>query len=119
MAATTPRKKPAAKTPARSARPAPKPGKYRVEDETFIADTADGELRIPLRFKTKLMRVIRDLDGELDQVFALLDGIGDTETAEALDELDIFESLDLVTEYFAAWEAKHQATVGEAKRSSN
>lgn len=104
-------------------KPAPKrtpaPGKYSVLEDTFIADTSDGELRIPLRFKTKLLRAIRDLADPLDQLFALLDGIGDQQTAEALDELDVFESAELVKEYFDAWEAKHKATVGEASRSSN
>lgn len=98
--------------------PAKKP-QYFVAGSTFFAQTEDGELRIPLRLKTKLVRAIRDLAGdELDQMFAILDGIGDAETAAALDELDIFETTGIAMAYFRAWGERQQASVGEAQRSS-
>lgn len=91
-----------------------------VAGDTFFAQTSDGELSIPLRFKTKLIRQIREVDGdELDQMFALLDGIGDKATANALDELDIFETTRHVQAFFRAWQERNQASVGEARRSSN
>lgn len=97
--------------------PAKKP-KYMVVGDAFYAQTDDGELRVPLRFKTKLVRSIRDLEDELDQLFALLEGLGDKSTAEALDELDIFETTEIAEKYFQAWQEKNEARLGEAVRSS-
>lgn len=96
--------------------PAKKP-KYFVAGDTFYAQTDDGERRIPLRFKTKLMRAINAADSEVDQLFALLSGLGDQATADALDELDIFDATDLAAAYFQAWQEKNEARLGEAQRS--
>lgn len=98
--------------------PAKKP-KHMVVGETYYTQTADGELRIPLRFKTKLLRAIRDSGDEIDQLFALLGGLGDKATTEALDELDIFETTEIAEKYFQAWQEKNEARLGEASRSSN
>lgn len=97
--------------------PAKKP-KYFVAGDRFYAQTDDGELQVPLRFKTKLVRAIRDLDDELDQLFALLEGLGDKDTAAALDELDIFETTEIAEKYFQAWQEKNEARLGESQRSS-
>ncbi len=96
--------------------PAKKP-RFFVAGDAFFAQTDDGELKIPLRFKTKLLRSIRDAGDELDQLFALLDGLGDAATAEALDELDIFETTEIATTYFQAWQEKNEARLGELSRS--
>lgn len=93
--------------------------RHIVVDNVFIADTSEGELRIPLKFKTKLLRSIRDSGDELDQLIALLDGIGDTTSIALIDELDIFETAEHVTKFFEAFQEKHDAAVGEAQRSSN
>lgn len=103
--------------PVHAKAPAKKP-KHMVVGETFYAQTDDGELRIPLRFKTKLVRAISQTDDELDQLFALLEGLGDQGTADALDELDIFETTEIAEKYFQAWQEKNQARLGEAQRSS-
>lgn len=113
MAATTPRKKPAPK------RPTPAPSPYRVDRDTFIADTSDGELQIPLRFKTRLIRAVRELDDPVDQLFTILEGVGDSATAEALDELDFIESLKIADAFFDAWREKNEASLGERQRSSS
>lgn len=100
--------------------PTSKKPEFFVAGTTFYAQTENGELSIPLRFKTKLIRQIRDVDGdEIDQIFALLDGLNDQATADALDELDIFETGRVVAAFFQAWREKQQASVGEARRSSN
>ncbi|GAA3947850.1 hypothetical protein [Microbacterium soli] len=103
--------------PVHAKAPARKP-KHMVVGDTFYTQTPDGELRIPLRFKTKLLRVIRDLPDEIDQLFALLDGLGDKATSEALDELDIFDTTEVAEKYFQAWQEKNEARLGEAQRSS-
>lgn len=102
--------------------PTPEPPakpKYQVVGDTFIAQSEEGEIRVRLRFKTKLIRAIRNAGDELDQFIALLDGIGDKRALEQIDELDIFDTQLLVTEFFKAFEQRQAATVGEAQRSSN
>lgn len=90
-----------------------------VVGETFIAQTSDGELKVPLRFKTKLFRQLLKSDGdEVEQFFMLIEGMGNTDTLEAIDELDIFESAKIAASYFRAWREKQQATPGEPRRSS-
>lgn len=98
--------------------PAKKP-KHMVVGETFITQTADGELQVPLRFKTKLFRKLVKSDGdEVEQFLDLIEGIGDESTLEAVDELDIFEAAQMAGAYFTAWREKQQATPGEPRRSS-
>lgn len=105
--------------PVFDAPPSTKP-EFFVAGTTFYAQTENGELAIPLRFKTKLIRELRDVEGdELDQMFTLLDRLNDQATADALDELDIFDTTRIVRSFFQAWQEKQQATVGEAQRSSN
>jgi hypothetical protein len=103
---------------ARNTTAASKP-KFQVVEDTFIAQSSEGEIKIPMRFKTKLFRKLRELPDEIDQVFALLDGLGDPHTAEQLDELDLFEMTELVEAFFAEFEKKNEAKLGEASRSSN
>lgn len=92
--------------------------RYMVVGNVFVAQSDDGEVKIPLRFKTKLIREIRDLPDEMDQVFALLAGIGDRKTADQLDELDIYDTAELVTKFFQAFQEKQKARLGESSRSS-
>lgn len=92
----------------------------RVVGDTFIAETEQGEIRIRLTFKTKLIRAIRKSeDDELDQFLALLDGIGDKRSLAQLDELDFFETQKIVAAFFRAFQEKQGASVGEASRSSS
>lgn len=106
-------------TKSRTTTTAAKP-EYIVIDDVFIAQTStQGELRVPLTFKTKLLRAIRDSGDELDQFIALLDGIGDAQSVAQIDELDIFETTRHVTKFFEAFQEKQDAAVGEALRSSN
>jgi hypothetical protein len=98
--------------------PVEKP-RFQVVDEKFIAQLSEGgEIRVPIRLKTKLVRevMIGDKD-EMEQFFELLDGIGDAETADKLDELDIIETLEIVAEFFKAFGEKAKATPGESVRS--
>jgi hypothetical protein len=93
--------------------------KYFVAGDTFIGQTSDqGELRVKLTFKTKLVRAIRDKGDELDQFIALMDGIGDSKSIAQLDELDIFETTEIVSAFFQAFAQKQDARLGESSRSS-
>lgn len=92
---------------------------YMVVGDTFIAQTADGELKVPLRFKTKLFRkLVKHTGDEVEMFMDLLEGLGNQDTVDALDELDIFESAQVAGAYFKGWRARQQASVGEAQRSS-
>ncbi|WP_431800320.1 hypothetical protein [Microbacterium kunmingense] len=116
---TTAPETPDPEVPVFDAPPTVKP-EFFVAGNTFYAQTENGELAIPLRFKTRLIRELRDVEGdELDQMFILLDRLNDQATADALDELDIFDTTRVVGQFFKAWREKQQASVGEAQRSSN
>jgi hypothetical protein len=93
--------------------------KHMVVGETFIAQTSDGELKVPLRFKTRLFRKLVKSDGdEVEQFLDLIEGIGDEATLAKIDELDIAETARMAGVYFTAWREKQRATPGEARRSS-
>jgi hypothetical protein len=100
---------------------APEKPKFQVVGDTFIAQTTDqGELAIRLNFKFKLLRRVRDSGGdEIDQFFNLLDGIGDQETLDKLDELDAIEATELIGAYFREFGERQQASLGESSRSSS
>jgi len=91
--------------------------KFQVVGDMFVAQSTEGEIKIRLAFKTKLLRAIRDSGDEIDQVFALLDGIGDKKTQAQLDELDIFDTTEIVREYFEAFTERQNARLGEASSS--
>jgi len=99
--------------------PVSKP-RFLVVGTTFIAQTSDGELRIPVRIKTKHIRTIKmgaSVD-EIDQLNDLLALLGDTATVERLDELDFFETLEIATAFFQAWQDRNEVSLGESQRSS-
>lgn len=105
-------------TTARSAAAKATKPQFIVIDGVFIAQSSEGEIKIPLKFKTKLFRKITAIDDEIEQVFALLDGIGDQKTSEQLDELDIFEMQEVVKEFFEKFKEKSEASLGESAGSS-
>lgn len=98
--------------------------RFQVVDGAFVwvGDGSGDPIRIPLRIKTKLLRTIMRLEkdegaGELEQLFALLDGIGDQATSDAIDELWFEETAELVEAYFTEFQSKNQATPGESSGS--
>ncbi|MDQ4502184.1 hypothetical protein [Sinomonas sp. ASV322] len=97
--------------------PAPKPASQVVEDSLHF-QTSEGEVVIPLRFKTKLLRRIRKMD-ELDAFFEVIDNAAGQETAELIDELDSLETAGIVEAFFKAYQEKVDATLGESRRSSS
>lgn len=94
---------------------------YFVAGDHFFAQSEEGEIKIPLRFKTKLIRTITrggDTD-EAEQLFMLVEGLGDKATSEKLDELDFLDTTEIALRFFQAWEEKNEARLGELRRSSN
>jgi len=90
-----------------------------VENNLHVITTTEGEIVLPLKVKTKVFRALSELDDEMKQLFAMLDDLGDAETPQKLDELDIFETQKIVARFFEEFQAKAQASVGESQRSSN
>lgn len=86
--------------------------KYFAIEDVFHANTTEGKVQIPMRFKTKLMRQIAKLD-ETSGVFLLVDSVCDEETIERIDELDNVEMSQVVTEYFKAQQKFMGAPLGE------
>jgi hypothetical protein len=106
-----------------AARTSEKP-KYQTIDGKLVAQTPEGEIKIPLQIKTKLVRAARNVmngqGDELDQLVVILEGIGDTATIEKLDELDFMtETMPLVQEFFRAFGQQQRANAGESSASSN
>jgi hypothetical protein len=88
-----------------------------VIGDTFIAQSEQGEIKIPLTFKTKLIRAMPDdLLDLLDQVYYLC--AGDTKLIARFDELDITESRTIARKMFQAFRERQQARLGESRRSS-
>lgn len=99
---------------------APRPW-YVLDNHFVFPGTEQGDIKIRLQFKFKLLRAIRAKDvEEVDQLIMLLDGIGDTKTLAQLDELDALEDIPKIVDgFFTAFQEKNEASVGEASRSSN
>lgn len=116
-------KKPAARKPA-AKKAAPIPAsenapRYQVVDQVFVwRDEEQGEVRIPLRFKMKLLRMLVRLEkdegaSEMEQLFALLDAINDEATRDQIDEMWIDDATGLISAYFDEFSALNEATPGE------
>ncbi|MHA3682783.1 hypothetical protein ACXR2W_00780 [Leucobacter sp. HY1908] len=93
--------------------------RHSVVDQVFIwRDEEQGKIRIPLRFKMKILRVLIRMEkeeaaSEMEQLVALLDGLNDTSTQEQLDELWLDDGMALVEAYFKEFQKFNKATPGE------
>ena len=91
--------------------PAPTP-RHTVAGDTFVwrSDDPDvGEVRVPLKFKTKILRAARDVaeGDDLSFMFTVLDGVlGEG----AVDEMDAGEMRAMFTAWQTAWTARTEAT---------
>lgn len=93
--------------------------RFSVVDQVFIwRDEEQGLIRIPLRFKMKILRVLIRMEkeegaSEMEQLVALLDGLNDTATQAQIDELWLDDGMDLVSAYFDEFAKVNKATPGE------
>lgn len=91
--------------------PPPTP-RHVVTGDTFVwrSDDPDvGEVRVPLKFKTKILRAARDVaeGDDLSFMFTVLDGVlGEG----AVDEMDAGEMRAMFTAWQTAWTARTEAT---------
>jgi len=111
---------PPKKTAAPKAEAPPKPD-HVVAGETFIWNSPDpevGEVRIPLKFKTKILRAAKDMqDDELGFMFYVLDNVAGDAVSQ-VDEMDAGEMKTMFREWQLAWQERSEATFPESSRSS-
>lgn len=85
----------------------------------LVAHTERGDLLIPLRFKTRLLREVKNQVDEMDAFFAILDGIGEQALVDELDELDIADTTAIVAAWFGQVRDRLGAqSLGESSSSS-
>jgi len=89
-----------------------------VESNLHVQTSREGELVLPLDIPTKVFRSIGADQEELDQLFTILDALGDNSASEKLASLGILETMGIVVRFFEEFERKAQALMGEASRSS-
>lgn len=98
---------------------APKPP-HTVAGDTFIWNSADpdvGEVRVPLKFKGKILKQARDMqDDDLALMFFMLHAIGVPESVT--DEMDAAEMNAMFRAWQTAWQERAEATMGESSGSS-
>jgi len=111
-------KKPAAKkkAPIPESESAPQ---FQVIDQVFVWHLEDqDDIRIPLRIKMKLLRELVRIEKEedasdMEQLFVLLDALGDHKSIEQIDEMFIEDATPLIEAYFDEFAAHNKATPGE------
>ena len=96
---------------------APKP-RFLVVEDTLKCQTEEGEISLPLKFKTKLLRQFGKLD-QMDAFFLILDEVAGPGVSEVIDELDIMETTEIMVEFFKVFEERVQATLGKSSSSSS
>lgn len=90
---------------------------YMVVGEKFFAQSEQGEVCLPMHFKTKQFRTMPPDLELLGQLWHLIDG--DTKTQEQLDELDIEDARDIARKFFQAYtERQAVRRLGESRSSS-
>lgn len=95
---------------------APKP-LHTVAGDTFVWNSPDpdvGEVRIPLKFKTKLLLEVADEDNELRTIRILLRGVLDEATWDQVMEMDAGEMKSMFMKWQAAWVERSEATFPES-----
>jgi len=91
---------------------------YMVVGSTFIAQSEQGDIRIPMAFKTKLFRLMPDNLEPIGMLFHLLEG--EQKTRDQLDELEFEESREIARNFIKAYNERQQVRrLGESGRSSS
>lgn len=120
---TTPEASPTAEHDALLAATTPQPPskpKFIVIENKLVVQTEQGELKLPLQLKTKLIRSIRSAGvDEMDQFFLILDSIGAEDALAKLDELDILDTAEIVAKFFAEFQSRQEARLGELSGSQS
>lgn len=101
---------------------APAKPEHVIAGDTFIWNSTDpevGEVRIPLKFKTRILREAQKMQGDdLGFMFFVLDNVLGDEVAK-VDEMDAGEMRRMFSTWQTAWSERAEAAMGESSRSSN
>lgn len=89
-----------------------------IEAKLHVQTSSQGELVLPLDIPTKVFRKIGGDQEELDQLFSILEALGDSTASEKLENLGILETMGVVVRFFEEFEKKAKASMGESARSS-
>jgi len=89
-----------------------------IEGKLHVQTSSQGELVLPLDIPTKVFRKIGGDQEELDQLFSILEALGDSTASEKLENLGILETMGVVVRFFEEFEKKAKASMGESARSS-
>jgi hypothetical protein len=92
--------------------------RFLVVENSLKCQTAEGEISLPLSFKTKILRRIGHLE-EMDAFFLIIDEVAGPEVSALIDELDVIETTEIMKRFMDEFQAKVQATMGESKSSSS
>jgi hypothetical protein len=101
-------------TPKKVTETATKP-EFIVIDGKLVCQTNEGELKLPLQLKTKIIRAMRDsgLD-QIAQFVLMLDSLGDQATLDKIDELDFLDTVKIVTRFFEEYTKLQESAMGES-----
>lgn len=90
---------------------------HTVAGEMFVWRSPDpevGEVCIPLKFKTKILRKAKELqDDDLEFMFFVLDSVL-SDAATVVDEMDAGEMRAMFRAWQAAWEKRAEAAFPES-----
>lgn len=68
----------------------------------------------PSKIKAGVIRRASKMDGDLNQIFSVIESIADEESLATIDDMEI----DELNEMFIAWQAHGGASLGESQGSS-
>lgn len=101
---------------------APEKPLHVVAGDTFIWNSPDpevGEVRIPLKFKTRILRKAQEMQGDdLGFMFFVLDNILGDEVSK-VDDMDAAEMRRMFGTWQLAWQERSEASFPESSGSSN
>lgn len=93
---------------------------FLVIERKLYCQTTEGEIILPLGFKTRIFRELTTGDqAPIDQFFTLLDSLGDKATVAKVEELDIIDTMRIVAKFFEEFAALQEVTsLGESSGQS-
>lgn len=89
-----------------------------VVRDTFIAQSDQGEVRMPLSIPRKTVRAMAEVEGAYEQIDFLLESRGDQENRDRLDSIDDVEATIITRGFFEAYAMREVLRLGESLSSS-
>lgn len=93
------------------------PERFYVHGTDLICQTEDGPLELSLRIKTRLQAELEDKPPR-EQLYIVLRSHGRDDQVEAIEDLDLIDSREIVRKYWQAFGGRNDARLGESLSSS-